>query len=302
MVTISQFQDTRRPGGSGGGGSHEPDDILCFSGGDRMEPILRVESVSKQFPSKTGPVTALEPSSLTMHATELVSIVGPSGCGKSTLLHIVGGLIQPSGGTVFLNDVPVTEPGADRGMVFQAYTLFPWLTVRQNVQFGPKLRGVKKAERKALADHFLDAVGLHGFRDHYPKQLSGGMRQRVAIARALANSPRILLMDEPFGALDAQTRTVMQDLLLTIRQREKTTILFITHDIDEAVYLSDRIFVMTARPGRFKAEIAVPFGLDRDESLRTSPEFLDLRNQVYRLLHAEGKAVVEAEIASGREH
>ena len=184
-------------------------------------------------------------------------------------------------------------------MVFQAYTLFPWLTVRQNVQFGPRQRGVKKAERQQLADHFLDAVGLHGFRDHYPKQLSGGMRQRVAIARALANSPRILLMDEPFGALDAQTRTVMQELLLDIRRKERTTTLFITHDIDEAVFLSDRIFVMTARPGRLKAEIAVPFGPDRDESIRTSPEFFQIRAQVYDLLHAEGKAVVEAEIASG---
>ena len=159
-------------------------------------------------------------------------------------------------------------------MVFQGYTLFPWLTVRKNVQFGPKMRGLKKAEREALADHFLDAVGLHGFRDHFPKQLSGGMRQRVAIARALANNPRILLMDEPFGALDAQTRTVMQELLLDIRAKERTTTLFITHDIDEAVFLSDRIFVMTARPGRFKAEIAVPFGADRPDALRNSPEIL----------------------------
>ncbi len=157
----------------------------------------------------------------------------------------------------------------------------------------------KKPERERLADHFLDAVGLHGFRDHYPKQLSGGMRQRVAIARALANSPRILLMDEPFGALDAQTRTVMQELLLDIRRKERTTTLFITHDIDEAVFLSDRIFVMTARPGRLKAEIAVPFGPDREESIRTSPEFFQIRAQVYDLLHSEGKAVVEAEIASG---
>jgi ABC-type nitrate/sulfonate/bicarbonate transport system ATPase subunit len=184
-------------------------------------------------------------------------------------------------------------------MVFQAYTLFPWLTVRQNVQFGPKQRGAKKAEREELADRFLDAVGLHGFRDHYPKQLSGGMRQRVAIARALANSPRILLMDEPFGALDAQTRTVMQELLLDIRRKERTTTLFITHDIDEAVFLSDRIFVMTARPGRFKAEMPVPFGRDRDADIRKSPEFFAIRAQVYDLLHDEGKAVVEAEIAAG---
>ncbi len=263
------------------------------------EPILCLEGLSKEYPAKSGPQTVLEPTSLTMNVTELVSIVGPSGCGKSTLLHIVGGLTTPTEGRVLLDGVEVHGPGAERGMVFQGYTLFPWLTVRQNVQFGPKQRGAKKAEREQLADHFLDAVGLHGFRGHYPKQLSGGMRQRVAIARALANSPRILLMDEPFGALDAQTRTVMQELLLEIRRKERTTTLFITHDIDEAVFLSDRIFVMTARPGRIKAEIAVPFGPDREPSLRSSPEFFQIRAEVFDLLHSEGQAVVDAEIAAG---
>lgn len=263
------------------------------------EPILRLDSVSKQYATKNGMLTVLEPTSMTMDVTELVCIVGPSGCGKSTLLHIVGGLTPQTNGHIFLDGQEVTDAGAERGMVFQGYTLFPWLTVRQNVQFGPKIRGLKKSEREDLTDHFLDAVGLHGFRDHYPKQLSGGMRQRVAIARALANNPRILLMDEPFGALDAQTRTVMQELLLDIRRTERTTTLFITHDIDEAVFLSDRIFVMTARPGRFKAEIAVPFGQERADDLRNSPEFFHLRSQVYDLLHAEGKAVVEAEIAAG---
>ena len=262
------------------------------------DPILRLEGLSKQYPTKNGPLTVLSPTSMTMGVSELVSIVGPSGCGKSTLLHIVGGLIAPTEGQVFLDGMEVSGPGPERGMVFQAYTLFPWLTVRRNVEFGPKQRGAKKAEREQLANHFLDAVGLHGFRDHYPKQLSGGMRQRVAIARALANSPRILLMDEPFGALDAQTRTVMQELLLDIRRQERTTTLFITHDIDEAVFLSDRIFVMTARPGRFKAEIAVPFGSDRAADLRTSPEFFQIRAQVYDLLHSEGQAVVDAELAA----
>ena len=262
-------------------------------------PILSLEKLSKQYPTKDGPLTVLEPTSLTVGVSELVSIVGPSGCGKSTLLHIVGGLTTPTEGRVMLDGQEVTGPGAERGMVFQAYTLFPWLTVRQNVQFGPKQRGAKKAEREELADYFLDAVGLHGFRDHFPKQLSGGMRQRVAIARALANSPRILLMDEPFGALDAQTRTVMQELLLNIRSKERTTTLFITHDIDEAVFLSDRIFVMTARPGRLKAEIAVPFGSDRSPDLRTSAEFFQIRAQIYDLLHSEGQAVVDAEIAAG---
>ncbi len=266
------------------------------------EPILRLDGVTKQYPTKGCPLTVLEPTSMTMGVTELVSIVGPSGCGKSTLLHIVGGLTPQTAGHVFLDGVEVADAGAERGMVFQAYTLFPWLTVRKNVQFGPKMRGLKKSERESLAEYFLDAVGLTGFRDHYPKQLSGGMRQRVAIARALANNPRIMLMDEPFGALDAQTRTVMQELLLDIRRKERTTTLFITHDIDEAVFLSDRVFVMTARPGRFKAEIAVPFGHERSEDLRHSPEFFRLRSEVYALLHAEGKAVIEAEIAAGRRH
>jgi len=261
-------------------------------------PILECRMVRKLFPTRDSVITAVEPISFTMEPTELVSIVGPSGCGKSTLLHIVGGLTQPTSGEVLIDGRPVSEPGADRGMVFQAYTLFPWLSVRQNVMFGPKIRKVKKSEREATADHFLDAVGLHGFKDHYPKQLSGGMRQRVAIARALANNPRILLMDEPFGALDAQTRAIMQELVLDIRKRERTTMLFITHDIDEAVFLSDRVFVMTARPGKLKAEIPVPFGMDRNDALRVAPEFLAIRKQVYELLHAEGKAVVDAEIKS----
>ena len=256
-------------------------------------PILELHQLCKQYPSKDGPVTVLEPTSLSVGVSELVSIVGPSGCGKSTLLHIVGGLIAPTSGSVLLDGQEVFEAGRERGMVFQGYTLFPWLSVRQNVEFGPKQRGVKKAEREKLADYFLDEVGLTEFGSHFPKQLSGGMRQRVAIARALANSPRILLMDEPFGALDAQTRTTMQELLLDIRHRERTTTLFITHDIDEAVFLSDRIFVMTARPGRLKAEIAVPFGPDRDASLRTSPEFYRLHAEVYTLLTAERQASLE---------
>jgi NitT/TauT family transport system ATP-binding protein len=262
-------------------------------------PILRVEGVGKDFKTKDGPLTVLQPTSFTMDTSELVSIVGPSGCGKSTLLHIVGGLIEPTMGSVYLDGVEVHEPSRERGMVFQAYTLFPWRTVYQNVQFGLEMRGLPRKGRERIADKFLEAVGLQDFKNHYPKQLSGGMRQRVAIARALANAPRILLMDEPFGALDAQTRAVMQDLLLDIRRRERITTLFITHDIDEAVYLSDRIFVMTARPGHMKAEINVPFGPDRSDALRNAPEFLAIRKQVHELLYEEGKAVVDAEIASG---
>ncbi len=263
------------------------------------EPILRIEGVTKEYKTKKGMLTALEPATFSIEKSELVSIVGPSGCGKSTLLHIIGGLIEPTAGQMFLDDVEFQDAGAERGMVFQAYTLFPWLTVRENVKFGPRMRGLPLEECEKRASHFLAAVDLHGFHHHFPKQLSGGMRQRVAIARALANSPRMLLMDEPFGALDAQTRAIMQDLVLDIRRKERTTTLFITHDIDEAVYLSDRIFVMTARPGRFKAEIQVPFGDQRDDSLRDAPEFFEIRKQVHHLLHEEGRAVVEQELAQG---
>jgi len=262
------------------------------------EPILRVENISKSYKGRRGETLALEPTNLSVAEGEFVAIVGPSGCGKSTLLHILGGLTEPTSGEMFLDGVAFTEAGAERGMVFQGYTLFPWLNVRENVKFGPRMQGLSLGEQESRASHFLNEVNLHGFHEHYPKQLSGGMRQRVAIARALANRPRILLMDEPFGALDAQTRAVMQDLVLGIRKRERTTALLITHDIDEAVYLADRIFVMTARPGRFKAELAVPFGQDRTESVRDSQQFFELRREVSHLLHDEGRKVVEAELGS----
>ena len=263
------------------------------------EPILRVENLTKEYSTRGKTVLALSPATFSINVGELVSIVGPSGCGKSTLLHMVGGLVQPTGGAMYLDGQEFFEPGAERGMVFQAYTLFPWLTVRENVKFGPRMQGLPLGEVEKRASHFLNAVNLHGFHNHYPKQLSGGMRQRVAIARALANKPRILLMDEPFGALDAQTRQIMQDLVLDIRRQERTTTLFITHDIDEAIYLSDRIFVMTARPGRFKAELKVPFGPDRGDATRDTMEYFELRKQVHHLLHEEGRAVVEAELAQG---
>jgi len=262
------------------------------------EPILHIEGVTKSYKGRKRSTLALEPVSFSVEKGELVSIVGPSGCGKSTLLHIVGGLVEPTAGAMYLDGQQFYEPCPERGMVFQAYTLFPWLTVRENVKFGPRMRHLPLDEQEKRASHFLNQVNLHGFHHHFPKQLSGGMRQRVAIARALANAPRILLMDEPFGALDAQTRAVMQDLLLDIRRKERMTTLFITHDIDEAVYLSDRIFVMTARPGRFKAEIAVPFGAERDDAVRDSSEYFELRKEVHHLLHEEGRAVVEAELAT----
>jgi NitT/TauT family transport system ATP-binding protein len=263
-----------------------------------MEPILRIEGVAKSYKTRKGQTLALEPTSFTVDEGEFVAIVGPSGCGKSTLLHIIGGLTAPSEGRMFLDGREFFEAGPERGMVFQSYTLFPWLTVRENVKFGPRMQRLPLDEQDRRASHFLNEVNLHGFHQHFPKQLSGGMRQRVAIARALANAPRVLLMDEPFGALDAQTRAVMQDLVLDIRRKEKMTALLITHDIDEAVYLADRIFVMTARPGRFKAEIAVPFGEERDAVVRDTPEFFELRKEVSHLLHDEGRKVVEAELAT----
>jgi NitT/TauT family transport system ATP-binding protein len=264
------------------------------------QPILHIEGISKTYKGRKGDTLALEPTTFSIEEGEFVAIVGPSGCGKSTLLHIIGGLVEPTEGNMFLDGVEFFDAGPDRGMVFQAYTLFPWLNVRENVKFGPRMTGLSHDEQEKRASHFLNQVNLHGFHNHYPKQLSGGMRQRVAIARALANQPRILLMDEPFGALDAQTRAIMQDLVLDIRCKESMTALLITHDIDEAVYLADRIFVMTARPGSMKAEIAVPFGPKREESVRDSPEFFELRKQVSHLLHDEGRAVVEAELAAAK--
>ncbi len=195
---------------------------------------LRIENVALRFVPKTGaPVVALENISLDVADNEFSVIVGPSGCGKTSLLRLVAGLIEPSGGAIWLNNQRVTGPGRDRGMVFQSYTLFPWLTVQRNVEFGLKLRGIAPEERRDVARRFLVQVGLDGFENHYPKQLSGGMMQRVALARALANDPAVLLMDEPFGALDSQTRSLMQELLLEIWQHSSKTVLFITHDIDE---------------------------------------------------------------------
>lgn len=262
------------------------------------ESILRVEDISKSYKTRKGETLALEPTSFSIDEGEFVVIVGPSGCGKSTLLHIIGGLTEPTSGRMFLDGQEFLEPGPERGMVFQAYTLFPWLSVRENVKFGPRMQKLPLEEQEKRASHFLNEVNLHGFHHHFPKQLSGGMRQRVAIARALASEPRIMLMDEPFGALDAQTRAVMQDLVLGIRCKSNLTALLITHDIDEAIYLGDRVFVMTARPGHFKAEIPIPFGRQREESVRDTQEFFELRKEISHVLHDEGRKVVEEELAS----
>lgn len=236
---------------------------------------------------KKGLVTAIDHVNLEVKDGEFVMIVGPSGCGKTTLINILGGLNTATSGEVLLDGKPVEGPGADRGMVFQGYSLFPWLSVQKNVEFGLKMKKMPKAERAAQAKKYIDLVGLTGFENALPKQLSGGMKQRVAIARTLANEPEILLMDEPFGALDAQTRVVMQELLADISKKTQTTILFITHDIDEAVLLGDRIYVMSRRPGTIREvlDVNIP-GVRSHESL-VLPEFLATKKKIMDMLWKE---------------
>ena len=234
---------------------------------------LVIDGVGRTFPGVHGgaPTLALTPVSLAVADNDFITILGPSGCGKSTLLRIVAGLDRPTEGRVLLDGAEVSGPGADRGMVFQSYTLFPWLTIEENVRFGLREKGLPVAEQASIARHWIRKVGLEGFERHYPKMLSGGMQQRTAIARALANAPKILLLDEPFGALDHQTRGLMQELLLAIWESEKTTVLFVTHDIEEAIFMASRVVVMSARPGRIKADVAVPIAHPRLYTVKTTP-------------------------------
>jgi NitT/TauT family transport system ATP-binding protein len=250
---------------------------------------LAIENVSRIFPGvrRGAPTRALEPTNLAVADNDFVTILGPSGCGKSTLLRLIAGLDQPSSGRIMLDGARVSEPGADRGMVFQSYTLFPWLTVAENVAFGLREKGVAREQRSAVVREWLGRIGLAGFEHHYPKQLSGGMQQRTAIARALANDPAILLLDEPFGALDNQTRALMQELLLGIWERERKTVLFVTHDIEEAIFLASRVIVMTARPGRIKADVAIDLPHPRHYTIKTSPEFSALKARLTEEIRAE---------------
>ncbi|WER45299.1 ABC transporter ATP-binding protein [Cupriavidus sp. WKF15] len=255
---------------------------------------LSIQQVSRTFTNPRGGQTqALLPVDFEVRDNDFVTILGPSGCGKSTLLRIVAGLDSPSGGNVLLDGQPVSGPGADRGMVFQSYTLFPWLTIEQNVRFGLRERGMSEAEQRERSDFFIQRVGLRGFEHHYPKQLSGGMQQRTAIARALANDPKILLLDEPFGALDNQTRVLMQELLLGIWEASRKTVLFVTHDIDEAIFMANRVAVFSARPGRIKSEIAVDFPHPRHYTIKTSPEFSALKARLTEEIRAEAMAAAE---------
>ena len=252
------------------------------------EPVkLRIQRISKAYRGDGHEVVAVDGIDLEIRNREFATILGPSGCGKSTLLRIVAGLAKPTQGSVRLDGRTITGPGRDRGMVFQSYTLFPWLTVQQNIQFGLQLAGLPKADQATIAQEFVNKVGLRGFERAYPKALSGGMKQRVAIARALANNPDVLLLDEPFGALDAQTRALMQELLTQVWEEFHKTILFVTHDVEEAIFLSDRVFVMTARPGRIKAEIDVPLERPRSYEVKTTETFLHLKKQALDLIREE---------------
>ena len=253
---------------------------------------LKVSNLQKIFPAanKNGKeLTALKDINLEVRESEFVVMVGPSGCVKSTLINIIGGLEEATEGEVLIEGKPVTAPGADRGMVFQGYSLFPWLTVQKNVEFGLKMKKVAKAERERIAKEYIQLVGLSGFENALPKQLSGGMKQRVAIARTLANSPEILLMDEPFGALDAQTRMVMQELLAKISRETKNTILFITHDIDEAILLADRIYVMSRRPGTIREILEVQMSGERSHEMLVTPEFLQMKRKIMDMLWQESQ-------------
>jgi NitT/TauT family transport system ATP-binding protein/sulfonate transport system ATP-binding protein len=252
-------------------------------------PRLVIENVGRVFPGVRGgaPTRALEPTSLAVEDNDFITVLGPSGCGKSTLLRIVAGLDVPSSGQVTLDGIPVTRPGPDRGMVFQSYTLFPWLTVRENICFGLREKGMPAKQQDGIAAHFIERVGLRGFEQHFPKMLSGGMQQRTALARALANDPKILLLDEPFGALDNQTRALMQELLLGIWESERKTVLFVTHDIEEAIFMANRVAVMTARPGRVKSDVRIELPHPRHYTVKTTPEFSAYKARLTEEIRAE---------------
>jgi len=247
-------------------------------------PKLVVTDLVKEFRTKRQRVLALDRVNLEVADQEFVCLVGSSGCGKSTLLNIIAGLDLPTSGTVEIDYEPVIGPGPDRGMVFQTYSLYPWRTVAENIAFGLECVRLRKAGRRARVQELLGIVGLAKFADHTPDQLSGGMRQRVAIARALAPEPDVLLLDEPFGALDAQTRRAMQDFLLTVWRRTQSTVVFVTHDIPEAIYLGSRVVALASHPGRVIADIDVPFGAGHDSGITRDPRYLDLRDEIEDLL------------------
>lgn len=258
---------------------------------------VEVRNFGLSYPTLEGPAEAVIDASIHVNPGEFVSIVGPSGCGKSTLLNAVAGFLKPTIGDVMVDGEKVEGPSADRGMVFQQYSLFPWKTVKGNVEFGMKMKHLDKASRDRAARTLLGITGLTAFENSYPDSLSGGMKQRVGIVRALATGPKVLLCDEPFGALDAQTRVIMQQILTNMWQRLKISVLFVTHDIDEAIFLSDRVYCMTARPGTIKAEIAIPLERPRQQSMMMSSEFLALRRGLMTLIREESIKAMGGEIS-----
>jgi NitT/TauT family transport system ATP-binding protein len=257
---------------------------------------IDVRNMGVVFGADDSKVVALNDVNLHVDPGEFVSLIGPSGCGKSTILSIVAGFLAPTTGEALCDGKRITKPSSDRGVVFQQYSLFPWLTVRKNVEFGLKMAGVNQSKRNITARSLLDLAGLLAFENYYPDQLSGGMKQRIGIVRALATSPQVLLMDEPFGALDTQTRVVMQEILTNIWQQFRISVLFITHDIEESIFLSDRIYVMTARPGHIKAEIKVPLPRPRTPEMTDTPEFSALVHQLKGLIREESLAAMGPEI------
>jgi NitT/TauT family transport system ATP-binding protein len=249
--------------------------------------LINAVGIGKTFEKKGSTFDALKGLNVQIATGEFVAIVGPSGCGKSTFLQMLGGLNYPSAGTLTFDGGPITDPGPDRGVMFQESALYPWRTVAGNIAWPLEVQGVPKAKRQEIVAQYLAMVGLSDFRDHYPSELSGGMRQRVSLARTLSFEPRLLLMDEPFGALDAQTRELMQEEVQAIWLRTRQTVLLVTHDIDEAIYLADRVLVFTARPGMVKREFAVGFERPRRPDIRKSPEYAAIRNEIWDLLREE---------------
>ena len=274
-----------------------PETAARFERIRQREVILSVHDLKKSFQSSGAERVVFDHLSFDVHRRELITIIGPSGCGKSTFIRIAAGLDEATSGSILLSGKPVTGPGPDRGMVFQGYTLFPWLSVKRNVMFGLKMKGVCDIEAEALARQWIAMVGLEKFGDSYPHELSGGMKQRVAIARALANEPRVLIMDEPFGALDSQTRGRMQAHLLEIWKKVDITILFITHDLDEAILLSDRVLVLGVNPGGLVEFIENPVPRPRSPAQITSPEFMALKARLDQLIHPPAGEGDDGELA-----
>ncbi len=259
--------------------------------GNNLPVKVKIDNVVKKYSGRNGEMVALNGVSLDIHENEFVCVVGPSGCGKSTLLNIIAGLHEPTSGQVLVDGQAVSGPGPDRGVVFQQYALFPWLTVQKNVEFGLKLQGMPQDKAEQEAKKYIKMVDLEQFAQSYPKELSGGMKQRVAIARAYAINPKVLLMDEPFGALDAQTRTQLQTELLKTWEKEQKTCFFITHDVEEAIILAQRVIIMSARPGRIKEVVEINIPYPRTQETKMSKEFLDLKNHIWSQVYQEYLAI-----------